>query len=141
MDYDAYTGQVYVPDMRNKLVDVLTPVISDSPPLPHEPDHIITLGAVPQSVAITSDGQFGFVALQGGNVAILDVPGKDVYSTVFVGGDPRFIITGLYPPLLTTPQQVATLGTAINVAAYVFVIALLVVPIIFIARRIRTKKT
>ncbi|HEV2579661.1 MAG TPA: hypothetical protein VGT44_02315 [Ktedonobacteraceae bacterium] len=141
MDYDAYTGQVYVPDMLNKQVDVLAPVVSNTPPLPHEPDHIIHLGATPISVAITSDGQFGFVALQGGNVAILDVPGKAIYNTVFVGGNPRFIITGLYPPsLLTTPQQVSTWGTVINIAAYVFVFLLLIVPIVFIGRRMRTKK-
>jgi WD40 repeat protein len=141
MDYDAYTGQVYVPDMLNKQVDVLAPVVSSAPPLPHEPDHIIHLGATPTSVAITSDGQFGFVALQGGNVAILDVPGKAIYNTVFVGGNPQFIITGLYPPsLLTTPQQVSTWGTAINIAAYVFVFLLLIVPIIFIGRRIGVKK-
>lgn len=140
MDYDAYTGQVYVPDMVHKEVDVLAPIVSSSPPYPHEPNHVISTGAEPQSVAITSDGQFGFVALQGGNVAIVDVPGKAIYNTVYVGGNPRFIITGLYPPsLLTTPQQVATWGTVINIAAYVFVALLLIVPIVFIWRKLRVK--
>jgi hypothetical protein len=140
MDYDAYTGQVYVPDMLNKQMDVLAPVVSDSPPYPHEPDHVIHLGATPLSVAITSDGQFGFIALQGGNVAVLDVPGKNVYNTVFVGGTPRFIITGLYPPtLFTTPQEVSTGGTIVTIAAYVLVLVLLIVPVIFIWRRLRAK--
>ena len=140
MDYDAYTGQVYVPDMLNKQVDVLAPVVSDSMPYPHEPYDIIHLGATPQSVAITSDGQFGFVALQGGHVAVLDVPGKSVYNTVFVGGNPRFIITGLYPPAFgTTPQEVSVWGKVINIVAYVFVALLLIVPIIFIVRRLKAK--
>lgn len=140
MDYDAYTGQVYVPDMLHKQMDVLAPVVSDSPPYPHEPNHIIQLGATPQSVAITSDGQFGFIAMQGGNVAVLDVPGKSVYNTVFVGGNPRFIITGLYPPTFgTTPQEVSVWGTVINIAAYIFVFLLLIVPVIFIGRRLRAK--
>lgn len=140
MDYDAYTSQVYVPDMLNKQVDVLAPVVSDSPPYPHEPNDIIHLGATPQSVAITSDGQFGFVALQGGHVAVLDVPGKSVYNTVFVGGNPRFIITGLYPPAFgTTPQEVSVWGGVITIVAYVFVALLLIVPIIFIVRRLKAK--
>jgi hypothetical protein len=140
MDYDAYTGQVYVPDMLHKQVDVLAPIVSGSPPYPHEPIHVISTGAAPQAIAITSDGQFGFIALQGGHVAILDVPGKAIYNTIYVGGDPRFIITGLYPPsLLTTPQQVATWGTVINIAAYVFVALLLIVPIVFIWGKLRPK--
>lgn len=141
MDYDAYNGQVYVPDMLNKQMDVLQPLTSATSAIPHEPDHVIHLGVAPQSVAITSDGQFGFIALAGGNVAILDVPGKSVYSTVFVGGSPQFIITGLYPPsLFTTPQQVSSWETVINIAAYALVFLLLIVPIVFITLRVRANK-
>ncbi len=140
MDYDAYTLQVYVPDMLHKRVDVLAPVTSTSPPFPREPDHVINLGVAPRSVAITSDGQFGFIALNGGNVAILDVPGRVISNTVYVGGTPNFIITGLYPPTFgTTPSEVSTWGSVINIAAYIFVALLLIVPIIFIGRRLRTR--
>jgi DNA-binding beta-propeller fold protein YncE len=140
MDYNALSDEVYVPDMLNKRLDVLLPVVSTTPPLPHEPEHIISLGVAPQSIAITSDGQFGFIALAGGNVAILDVPGKTIIDTVFVGGNPRFIITGLYPPLLgNTPQEVSVWGTVINIAAYALIFVLLIVPAIFFLRRARVK--
>jgi hypothetical protein len=57
-----------------------------------------------------------------------------------VGGNPRFIITGLYPPTFgTTPQEVSVWGRVINIVAYVFVALLLIVPIIFIIRRVRAK--
>lgn len=141
MDYDAFTGEVYLPDMEHKQVDVLAPVVSTTNPPPREPDHVIHLGVSPQSVAITSDGQLGFIALQGGNVAMLDIPGKQIVNTIFVGGDPRFIITGLYPPLVgTTPQEASTWSTAINIAAYVLVIAILIVPIVLLTRRMRISK-
>lgn len=143
MDYDAYTDQVYVPDRRNKQVDVLAPIITSTALFPREPDRTIRVGAAPQSVAITSDGQFGFIALAGGNVAMLDVPGREIINTIFVGGSPQFIITGLYPPVFgttpqqTTPQQVSIWGTVITVIAYALVLALLIIPIVFIARRAR----
>src|SRR5579863_4936959 len=138
MDYDAYTDQVYVPDTLNKQVDVLAPIISLTPPYPKEPDHVIHLGVAPQSIAITSYGQYGFIALTGGNVAMLDVPGREIFNTIYVGGNPQFIITGLYPPVfLTTPQQVNIWGTVINIIAYALVFVLLIVPIIFLVRRTR----
>ena len=106
MDYDAYTDEVYVPDSQHDQVDVLNPVTSPSVPLPHEPGRVIRLDAAPESVAITSDGQLGFIALSGGNVALLDVPGRQIVNMISVGGTPHFIITGLYPPpLYTTPPQ------------------------------------
>ncbi len=140
MDYNAFTSEVYIPDMLNKRVDVLTPIFPGTNTLPHEPNYSIRLGVVPQSVAITSDGQLGFIALAGGNVAMLDIPGKQIINTILVGGNPRFIITGLYPPLIgTTPQQASVWGTVINVAAYALVIALLIVPIILFQRYARKK--
>src|SRR5256714_1984703 len=135
MDYDAITGDVYVPDQQNKRLDVLTPLTSGETVLPPEPNRKFDLGVAPQSVAITSDGQLGFVALRGGNVAMLDVPGRQIVNTIFVGGNPHFIITGLYPPLVgTTPQQASIWSTVINIAAYGLVIALFIVPILLFRR-------
>jgi len=140
MDYNAFTSEVYIPDMLNKQVDVLNPIFPGTNTLPHEPNYSIHLGVVPQSIAITSDGQLGFIALAGGNVAMLDIPGKQIVNTILVGGNPRFIITGLYPPLIgTTPQEASVWGTVINIAAYVLVIALLIVPIILFQRYARSK--
>jgi DNA-binding beta-propeller fold protein YncE len=140
MDYNAFTSEVYIPDMQHKLVDVLSPIFPGTNALPHEPNYTIHLGVAPQSIAITSDGQLGFIALEGGNVAMLDIPGKQIVNTILVGGHPRFIITGLYPPLIgTTPQEASIWGTVINVAAYVLVIALLIVPIVLFQRYARSK--
>ncbi len=140
MDYNAFTSEVYIPDMLHKQVDVLSPIFPGTNKLPHEPNYSIHLGVVPQSIAITSDGQLGFIALAGGNVAMLDIPGKQIVNTILVGGNPRFIITGLYPPLIgTTPKEASVWGTVINVAAYVLVIALLIVPIILFQRYARSK--
>lgn len=139
MDYDAYTGQVYVPDPAHHQLDVLAPVVSSAPPYPREPDHVIHLDDSPRSVAITSDGQFGFIALDGGRVAMLDVPGKQLFTTLSVGGTPRFIITGLYPPLVgTTPQEATRWSTWLSIAAYTLVIALGVIPLWLLWRHHRT---
>lgn len=135
MDYDAFTGDVYVPDQQHNQLVVLTPLSSGGNPLPPEPNHTYHLGVAPQSVAITSDGQLGFIALSGGNVAMLDVPGKQIVNTLSVGGNPHFIITGLYPPLIgTTPQQASIWGTVVNIVAYVFVIVLFIIPILIFRR-------
>jgi DNA-binding beta-propeller fold protein YncE len=135
MDYDAITGEVYAPDRLNKQLDVLTPLNSATTTVPREPVQTFSLGVAPQSVAITSDGQLGFVALSGGNVAMLDVPGHQIVNTIFVGGTPHFIITGLYPPIVgTTPQEASVWGTVINILAYAFVIALFIVPLLLFRR-------
>jgi DNA-binding beta-propeller fold protein YncE len=135
MDYNALTSEVYIPDMQNKQIDVLSPVFLGTNKLSREPDYIIHLDAAPQSIAITSDGQLGFIALNGGNVAMLDILSKQIVNTIQVGGNPRFIITGLYPPLIgTTPQEASIWGTVINIAAYALVIALLIVPIVLFQR-------
>src|SRR5258708_39609774 len=47
----------------------------------------------------------------------------------------------LHPPLIgTTPQQASIWGTVINVAAYVLVVALLIVPIVLFGRYARAGK-
>ncbi len=111
MDYDASTGEVYVPDLQHNQLDVLRPVTAGTTLLPQEPARIIHLSSSPQSVAITSDGQLGFVALSNGQVLMLNIPGRSIVTTIAVGGSPHFIITGLYPPVnspVSTPQQTAT---------------------------------
>src|SRR6266516_3177715 len=108
MDYDANTGEIYVPDRQHNQLDVLTPVTAGTTLTTQEPARILHLSSSPQSVAITSDGQLGFVALSNGRVLMLDVPGRSIVTSIAVGGTPHFIITGLYPPAnapLTTPQQ------------------------------------
>ncbi len=135
MDYDAVTGEIYVPDEQNQLLDVLTPWTPGTDSIPHEPNRIVHLSSSPLAVAVTSDGQLAFVALSSGQVAMLDVPGRTITNTIVVGGTPHFIITGLYPPLLgTTPQEAATWSTIINIAAGVVVVVLIVGSILLIRR-------
>lgn len=105
MDFDAFTGEIYVPDKKHNQVDVLTPIYYGVTKIPHEPNHIISLSVPPQSVAITADGNLGFFALTGGNVTMYDIPGKALSTTISVGGNPHFIITGLYPPTVRNSQQ------------------------------------
>ncbi len=108
MDYDAITGEVYVPDMKHDQLDVLAPVVADTTVTQQEPAQVIHLKGTPQSVAITSDGQLGFVALSNGQILMLDIPKRSSISAITTGGTPHFIITGLYPPVntpVTTPVQ------------------------------------
>jgi DNA-binding beta-propeller fold protein YncE len=116
MDYDANTGEVYVPDRLHNQLDVLTPVTANTTMMPQEPARILHLSGSPQAVAITSDGQLGFVALANGQVVMLDIPQRKIVTSIEVGGTPDFIITGLYPPANsptpTSPQTtVATQPT------------------------------
>ncbi|HXZ03541.1 MAG TPA: hypothetical protein VEH81_01840, partial [Ktedonobacteraceae bacterium] len=135
MDYDAVTGEIYVPDEQNQQLDVLTPWTPGTVSSLHEPNRIVHLSSSPQAVAITGDGQLGFVALAGGNVAMLDVPGRTITNTITVGGTPRFIITGLYPPILgTTPQEASTWSTIIHIAAGVVLLVLIAGSILLIRR-------
>jgi hypothetical protein len=111
MDYDANTGEVYVPDRQHNQLDILTPVTGGTTMTTQEPARILRLSSSPQSVAITSDGQLGFVALSNGQVIMLDVPSRSIVTSIAVGGTPHFIITGLYPPVYSptsTPQQAVT---------------------------------
>ncbi len=98
MDYDALTSEVYVPDAQHNVIDVLSPVDSSMATPPNEPERVIPISAPPTSIAITSDGLLGFVAMQGGKVAMLDLLDRRIIYTLSVGGSPHFIITGLYPP-------------------------------------------
>lgn len=141
MDYDAGTGEVYVPDSTHRALDVLAPVSVDNAPLPHEPVRAIRLDAAPQSVAITSDGQLGFVALNNGSVVMLDIPGRQIVTTIQVGGNPHFIITGLYPSLISlTPQQSALVSILSVLLHYGGAVIIALVPIIWILRERHMKK-
>jgi DNA-binding beta-propeller fold protein YncE len=103
MDYDAITGEIYVPDRQHNLLDVLAPVTVGTTGMPQEPVRVLRLSSSPQSIAITSDGQFGFVALSGGQVLMLDIPSRSTVTSIAVGGSPHFVITGLYPPVNGSP--------------------------------------
>ncbi|MBV9228865.1 MAG: YncE family protein [Chloroflexi bacterium] len=98
MDYDALTGEVYVPDQKHSELAVLSPIDPSMTILPKEPVRVIPTGVPPETVAITNDGLLGFVALQNGEVKMIDLLGRRFAYTVNVGGNPHFIITGLYPP-------------------------------------------
>ncbi|MDQ2717349.1 MAG: hypothetical protein M3Z08_20815 [Chloroflexota bacterium] len=56
MDYDALTGEVYVPDQQHNQLDVLSPLNDGTNTPPKEPDRVIRTGAPPEAVAITVDG-------------------------------------------------------------------------------------
>ena len=104
MDFDELSGEVYVPDAQHNLLDVLAPVNLHAASLPPEPGRVVHLASSPMSVAITYDGQLGFVALRGGKVAMIDLLERQVVYTVSVTGSPRFIITGVFPPsFIPTP--------------------------------------
>ena len=105
MDYDATSGNIYVPDSAANVVNVLHPVNSGSqiptklPAQPARPPY--QLSGAPWSIAVTSDGSLGLVGQHdSGDVTILDVPGHSVLSKVHVGGAPQFVLAGPYPPLV-----------------------------------------
>lgn len=104
MDFDETTSEVYVPDQKNYQLVILQPVYGASA-LPLEPLRTIPLKARPLSVAVTSDGQLALIALEGGKVAMLDIPAHHITNTFNVGGNPHFIITGLNPPLPSPPPH------------------------------------
>jgi DNA-binding beta-propeller fold protein YncE len=139
MDFDEQTGEIFVPDHRHQQLDVLAPVTPGFLP-PKEPERTIALGSAPNSVAITSDGQLGLVALQGGHVALLDIPGRQLMTTFNVGGNPQFIITGLNPPVLgTTPQQANIVSMFLPLAAYILIGVLFMVPILVFRRQSKAR--
>lgn len=141
MDYDATTGEVYVPDHQHQQLAILSSVRVDEKPLRHEPERILPFPASPQSVAITNDGQLGFVALANGNVVMLDIPGRQTITTLHVGGQPRFVITGLYPSAVSyTPQQsflFILLGNLVHYGAALVVVLVALVAVIYNQRRLR----
>ncbi|HEY0757096.1 MAG TPA: hypothetical protein VGD98_24295 [Ktedonobacteraceae bacterium] len=141
MDYDETTGQLYVPDILHKQLAQITPPSSLATSAPHEPAYVYALSAAPQSVAITNDGQLGFVALATGQVEMLDIPARQILQSINVGGNPDFIITGLYPPVLgNTPQQASIIDTVATIGGYILVALLVLVPVWFVVRQNRKRK-
>ncbi|QBD78547.1 YncE family protein [Ktedonosporobacter rubrisoli] len=98
MDYNANTGEIYVPDMQHHQVQVLSPLTPGTTNPKGKISRTISLDGIPTTVAITNDGQLGFIALEDGRVVMLDIPGRQIVTTIRVEGQPHFIITGLYPP-------------------------------------------
>ena len=131
MDYDATTDEVYVPDRTHQQLVVLNPITVGSAS-PHEPNRVIPLSAPPQSIAITSDGQLGFAALSNGSVAMLDIPGRKLVTTIAVGGTPQFIITGLYPPPTVGSSQSTTATGTANPTHIIGIISVIVFIVSFI---------
>ena len=105
--------------------------------MPQEPLRTVPLQAKPVSVAVTSDGQLALVALEGGKVAMFDILAHQIIRTFDVGGSPHFIITGLNPPLLTTPlpqqHQLSLLPHTLLII--IFIIVLLVALMLVVARK------
>ena len=135
MDYDATTGEVYVPNMQEHGIDVLAPVTVGDAIHRREPSRVLHFDASPQSIAITSDGQLGMIALANGTIAMLDVSSRQVITTITVGGHPRFVITGLYPPPFNlTQQQYSLLNRAIDALHYLGAVAVVVVTLIVVLR-------
>jgi YVTN family beta-propeller protein len=134
MDYDVVTGQVYVPDQAGGMVDVLRPASAGSggapANLPGEPARALPFDGGPIAVAITFDGAFGFVAEHdAGRVVMFDVAAHHTLATVTIGGSPRAIITGAYPPILS--QQAAGI---VGVLLYGVIGVILLVVIVFYLR-------
>jgi DNA-binding beta-propeller fold protein YncE len=139
MDFDETTGEVYIPDTTHHQIDVVAPI--NTATMLQTPTRIIHLNGSPESIAITSDGQFGFAALSNGDVVALDIPGRQVIRTFHVGGSPHFIITGLYPSLLHfTPQQRSQFSLLDDFVHYGSVVVLILVVIILVWREKRRQK-
>lgn len=117
MDYDAVTGQIYVPDPAGGQVYVLRPVSAGSAfEAPKDPARTLAIAGGPAAVAITFDGALGFVAQRdAGRVEMLDVAAGRSLASITVGGTPRAIITGPYPPVTDSGSG--------NLLLYVYVIA------------------
>lgn len=118
MDYDALTGAVYVPDAAAGVVDVLRPASAGAgggAHLPTEPERTLPFAGSPMAVAITFDGAYGFVAAQqSGQLVQFDAVTRATLATIAIGGAPRALVTGPYPP--APAQQPAS---AANAAPYV----------------------
>lgn len=126
MDYNAVTGQISLPDPAGNAVYILRPASAgdgtQAPALPDEPARVLPISGGPAAVAITFDGAYAFVAERdAGRVAMIDAPTRQVLATISVGGTPRGLVTGSYPPLVD--RQTANIGAIIVIALIVVVLA------------------
>jgi YVTN family beta-propeller protein len=140
MDYDAVTGQIYVPDAAAGTVEVLRPVSVDtasggtSVAMPPEPARTLRFGGGPAAVAITFDGAYGFVARgAAGSVTMLDMGSRGTLATINVGGTPHAIISGAYPPPVS-----AQVAFGLNLAVAILVL-IGVVSVVLTGRRRRAR--
>jgi YVTN family beta-propeller protein len=143
MDYDAVTGDIYVPDTTSDQIIVLTPVAVSSaggtPSVPREPARVLPVGGSPSAVAITFDGSYGFVAQRAdGSILVLDPASHQTLATVPVGGAPTALVTGPYPPVVS--GQTAFLVDIAVIGALVALMAIVVVSAAIGARRRRRKQ-
>jgi YVTN family beta-propeller protein len=102
MDYDAVTGEVYVPDAVANAIYVLRPATAGGAgtlrALPDEPARVLPFSGGPAAVAITFDGAYGFVAERdAGRVEMFDPASRQVLATIDVGAGPRALVTAPYP--------------------------------------------
>lgn len=137
MDYDAVTGQIYVPVPARNQVVILRPAgvrADGSMVAPVEPLRTLTFSGEPSAVAITFDGALGFVAERNsGHVVELDIPTRHTLGTVSVGGAPRAIVTGPYPPALN--RQTSSIVIALVYGA--FALALVIFFVLMIRENIQ----
>ncbi len=128
MDYDAVTGQIYVPVPEKDRVVILRPAgvgADGSLVAPAEPLRTLPFSGAPSAVAITFDGALGFVTEQGsGRVEEIDVTTRQTLGVIAVGGAPHAVVTGPYPPALNREAS-STITTWIYGAFALAVIALL----------------
>jgi YVTN family beta-propeller protein len=127
MDYDAVTGDIYVPYAAAGMVAVLRPAAVPAAGAaftpPAEPVRTLAFTGDPAAVAITFDGALGFVAqYKGGSVAMFDGATHKLLTTIMVGGAPSALVTGAYPPALA-PQAADTLGYVLGAVALAALIA------------------
>jgi YVTN family beta-propeller protein len=140
MDYDAVTGQVYVPEPSANAVDILAPVATTNgtlAALPAEPVRMLHVTGTPVAVAITFEGSYGFVAQRtSGAVTLLDAATHQIQATISVGGTPQAIVTGPYPPSVS--GQAAFL---FNVLFGLAIVVIMIVALMAATRRPRTTRT
>lgn len=137
MDYDAVTGQIYIPVPARNQVVILRPAAvgaNGSLVTPQEPLRVLTFSGAPSAVSITFDGTLGFIAQRSsGHVVEIDVPNRQTLGTVSVGGTPRAIVTGPYPPALNR-QTSNILTTLVYIA---FALALVIFFVLMVRKNIR----
>ncbi|HLY32534.1 MAG TPA: YncE family protein [Ktedonobacterales bacterium] len=133
MDYDAATGQVYVPDATTGQVALLTPAADSGQGAftpPTEPARLLPFGGGPAAIAITFEGSFGFVAERAvGKVAIFDATTRHILGIASVGGAPTALVTGAYPPPLSSQATVL-----VDVAVIGAIVVIMVAAILSLAR-------
>ena len=98
------TGEVYVPDQKNMQLVVLNPVNAGFA-LPKEPARVIKLNVAPASIAITSDGQLGFAALQDGSVAMYDIPGQQGVTCIHTVPHILLLLASIRLPWVRLPSR------------------------------------